>query len=189
MFDARRFWEQPKPGAEPAGFGRILPAGPMDYGCDRERATIASRHRWVDWTGRIHIDETRETVVHAPVPDGCTIDTTISLRPHEGPVRLDLKRGDPGKGGLYYSGLTVRFDNAMTPGRVLDSEGRTDASEIYGSSARWCCATARSSTGARRARPSSSEGAHRGSRAGAGDRLMAVRHEVGRNACELRSSF
>ena len=39
-------------------------------------------------------------------------------------VVLDLRRGDPGGMGRYYSGMAIRFDNIITPGKLLDADGR-----------------------------------------------------------------
>ena len=62
----------------------------------------------------------------------------FQFQPHGNDATLDLYRGEPGRGGLFYSGLTIRFDNALTPGKLLDAAGRTEPMDIFGKQSRWC---------------------------------------------------
>ena len=132
------FWEQPKPGDEPRGFGKIVHQGLLDQSANAEVAQFTAENAWIDWSGTTHLTEVRQTNVFAPQPDYLSIDLRLQLRPHERDVVLDLKRGEPGSGGLFYSGLTMRFDNTLTPGQLLDADGRTAAMDIFGKQSRWC---------------------------------------------------
>ena len=93
---------------------------------------------WIDWRDVTHLSEVRQTKVHAPQKNYLTIDVAIQFYPADRDVTLDLSRGEPGKGGLFYSGLTIRFDNAMTPGQLLDADGRTENMDIFGNRSQWC---------------------------------------------------
>lgn len=132
------FWEQPKPGADPGGFGRIVHKAVLEHSADTEIARFTTENAWTDWQGVVHLNEARQTVVHAPEDSYLTMDVAHQFRPSDRNVTLDLNRGQPGKGGLFYSGLTIRFDNALTPGRLLDANGRTEPMDIFGSRSRWC---------------------------------------------------
>ena len=132
------FWEEPGPNADPGGFGRIVHKKMLECSADAQKALFITENAWIEGQDTVHLKETRRTVVHAPQDDYMVIDVGIQFRPVERNVTLDLKRGEPGKGGLFYSGLTIRFDNAMTPGQLLDADGRTEPADIYGSRSRWC---------------------------------------------------
>ena len=132
------FWTTPGPGDDQAGYGRIAHQRVLEQSAGEERARFTMENAWTDWQGVRHLTETRETTVHAPGDTYLILDLRLRYAPHEGGVTLDLDRGEPGRGGLFYSGLTVRFHNAMTPGRLLDAEGRTEAMEVFGSASRWC---------------------------------------------------
>jgi len=132
------FWEEPKPDADPAGFGRIVHRNVLEHSADPGTACFTTENSWIDGQDVIHLNETRRTTMHAPQDDHLIMDIGLQFRPVDRDVKLDLNRGEPGKGGLFYSGLTIRFDNAMTPGQLLDADGRTEAADIYGSQSRWC---------------------------------------------------
>jgi hypothetical protein len=132
------FWEQPKPGADPNGFGRIVHKKVLESSADSQAARFVTQNEWVDWRSVIHLNEVRRTVVYAPQDNHLIMDITLQFHPAGRDVTLDLNRGEPGRGGLFYSGLTIRFDNAMTPGRLLDADGRTETMDIFGSRSRWC---------------------------------------------------
>ncbi len=132
------FWEQPKPGDDPTGYGRILHRKVVEQNVEAGRATFTTENTWVDWRGVQHLTETRRAVIHTPQDDYWSMDVHLRFAAPAQDVILDLKRGEPGQGGLFYSGLTVRFNNAMTPGQLLDAEGRTETMRIFGSTASWC---------------------------------------------------
>ncbi len=132
------FWEQPGPGAAPTGFGKIVHQRMLEESISAEQAEFTGENAWIDWQGMTHLIETRRTVVFPPQPEHLIIDVQIQFRPHRHEVTLDLNRGEPGQGGLFYSGLAIRFDNAMTPGQLLDANGRTEAMDIFGKQSRWC---------------------------------------------------
>jgi hypothetical protein len=132
------FWEQPKPGADPAGFGRIVHKKVLERSADSQSARFTTENEWIDWRDVVHLNETRRTAVYAPQDDHMIMDVALEFRPTNRNVTLDLSRGEPGRGGLFYSGLTIRFDNALTPGKLLDADGRTEPMDIYGSRSRWC---------------------------------------------------
>ena len=102
------------------------------------KASFVAENTWIDWEGTPHLRDVRETAVHKPQDKYWCMDLRLMLTAHARDVTLDLKRGEPGQGGCFYSGLTVRFDNGMTPGKLLDAHGRTEATDIYGQSAPWC---------------------------------------------------
>ena len=120
------FWEQPKPGEDPTGFGRIIHQRNVEQSADAEKAQFTVENAWVDWQDVTHLRETRRTTVFPPGTDHLAIDVHLQFQPHGEAVTLDLNRGEPGRGGLFYSGLTIRFDNALTPGQLLDGAGRTE---------------------------------------------------------------
>ena len=66
------------------------------------------------------------------------MDVGLRLSARARDVTLDLDRGKPGGGGFFYSGLCIRFDHSLTPGSLLDADGRTAPDAIYGSRSRWC---------------------------------------------------
>jgi len=132
------FWEQPKPGADPEGFGRIVHRGTRDESVAAARAAFVAESDWIDWQGTVQLRDVRETIVHKPGDRCWRLDLHLTLTADARETALDLKRGESGQGGCFYSGLTIRFDNGMTPGRLLDAEGRTDTADIYGQRARWC---------------------------------------------------
>ncbi|MCZ6680884.1 MAG: PmoA family protein [Candidatus Poribacteria bacterium] len=132
------FWEQPKPGGDPTGFGRVVHQRMRDQSVDTEQAQFTAENAWIDWQDRTHLTETRQTTVFPPQSNHLVIDVSIQFQPHARDVTLDLNRGEPGGGGLFYSGLAIRFDNALTPGRLLDADGRTEPMDIFGQQSRWC---------------------------------------------------
>ena len=132
------FWEQPKPGADPSGFGRIVHKDVLERSADSQTARFTTENAWIDWQDTVHLSEVRRTVVYAPQDNYLAMDLAFQFRPTGRDVTLDLNRGEPGRGGLFYSGLTIRFHNALTPGRLLDADGRTEPMDIYGSRSRWC---------------------------------------------------
>ena len=132
------FWEHPKPGGDSKGFGRIVHQRVMDQSADAEGAQFTTENAWIDWQGVTHLTETRWTRVFPPQSSHLIVDLGLQFRPADRDVTMDLERGEPGGGGLFYSGLTIRFDNAMTPGELLDADGRTEPTDIFGSGSRWC---------------------------------------------------
>ncbi len=130
------FWEQPS-GDDPTGFGRIEHRSLRDLSADETTARFTAESDWVDWRGTLHLKDDRTTIVRAPEEGRMTIELRLRLTAHEA-VTLDVARGKPGDFGVFYSGLTVRFTDSLEECRLLDSEGRTDAEDIYGSRADWC---------------------------------------------------
>lgn len=132
------FWEQPKPDSLPDGFGRIVHKKILECSSDTQTALFAAENAWVDWQDMIHLNEMRKTTVYAPQDNYIKMDVMLQFRTTDKNAIFDLKRGEPGRGGLFYSGLTIRFDNALTPAKLLDADGQTEAVDIYGSHSRWC---------------------------------------------------
>jgi len=132
------FWEQPAEGTDPSGFGRIVHKEVLESSFDSQIAQFTTRNSWIDWQDNSYMDETRQTVVYAPKESHMNMDVKIQFGPGDKDVKLDLKRGEPGKGGLFYSGLTIRFHNDLTLGELLDADGRKETMEIFGSRSRWC---------------------------------------------------
>jgi hypothetical protein len=132
------FWEQPKPGSDPTGYGKIVHQRVLNQTVDAERTQFTTENAWIDWQDTTHLIETRQTVVFPPQSDHLIIDVGLTFTPKGRDVTLDLNRGEPGGGGLFYSGLIIRFDNAMTPGQLLDADGRTETMDIFGKQSRWC---------------------------------------------------
>lgn len=132
------FWEQPGSEADPTGYGRILHKKLLECQADEKTAHFTTQNHWVDWQDKIHLNEIRKTVIYAPEEKYLKIDVSIHFLPVGRDAILDLKRGEPGGGGLFYSGLTIRFDNALTPGQMLDANGRTETMKIYGGRSQWC---------------------------------------------------
>lgn len=133
MVNGVSFWEQPGPDEDAAGFGRIVHQAMSDRPDVGEQVRFATRNAWVDWEGTQHIAELREATIHAPRDGYWVMDLRFRFEPRGRDATLDLKRGTPGAGGLFSSGLMVRFDNSMTPGQLLDADGRKAAAEVFGS--------------------------------------------------------
>ena len=53
---------------------------------------------------------------------------------------------NPGADGRFYSGMAIRFDNIITPGNLLDADGRTEPMDIFGQQSRWCSFTSQHPT-------------------------------------------
>lgn len=132
------FWEQPKPGDDPTGFGRIVHQRVIDQFADATQARYTVENAWVDWQDITHLTEVREATILPPEADSLIIDISLQFHPGDHDVTLDLRRGQPGGGGLFYSGLAIRFDNALTPGQLLDANGRREARAVFGAQSRWC---------------------------------------------------
>jgi hypothetical protein len=132
------FWEQPAPGSDPKGFGRILHRKVVSQSAQPTQAQFTVDNAWVDWQDVQYLTETRQTTVYAPEVDYLLMDIALRFVPSQRELTLDLNRGEPGGGGLFYSGLTIRFDNVLTPGQLLDADGRSEARAIFGQSSRWC---------------------------------------------------
>lgn len=132
------FWEQSKPGADPGKFGRIAHREVLERSADSQNALFVTENAWIDGKNVVHLNEVRRTTVYPPQDDYLIMDIGIQFCAAGRNVIFDLKRGEPGRGGLFYSGLTIRFDNALTPGQLLDADGRTESVDIYGSRSRWC---------------------------------------------------
>ncbi len=132
------FWEQPERGEDPEGYGRIVHQDVTARSADVRQAHFAAKNAWVDWTGVRHLTETRGTTVYAPRDGAMVLDVSIDLHADERSVTLDLLRGDPGGFGIHYSGLALRLNDAMTPGELLDADGRTETADVYGNASRWC---------------------------------------------------
>lgn len=130
------FWEQPS-GEDRTGFGRIEHRRLRDVAADGEAARFTAESDWVDWQGTLHLKDERRAVVYAPQEDRMAMGLELRLTAVEA-VTLDVARGEPGDFGVFYSGLTVRFAEALEECRLLDSEGRREADDIYGSCAEWC---------------------------------------------------
>ena len=135
------FWEQPAPGGDPTGFGRIVQQRVVSVEADVEHAQLVTENAWIDWQGTQHLTERRELTLSAPTDTAMAVSLSFTLSPIGRPVVLDLRRGTPGADGRYYSGLAVRFHNSVTPGALLDADGRTEAEDIFGQRSRWCSFT------------------------------------------------
>ena len=132
------FWAPPGPVEDQTGYGRISHRRVLEQSASEEQARFIVENVWTDWRGVQHLTETRETIVAAPVDGYMVMDMRLRYVPDEGDVTLDLDRGEPGREGLFYSGLMVRFHSAITPGRFLDADGRTEPKDVFGSASRWC---------------------------------------------------
>jgi hypothetical protein len=132
------FWEQPAPGLEPKGFGRIVHKMLVCQSVQSSEVKFTVGNAWLDWQNVQHLTETRETTIYAPQEDYLLMDIVLRFIPYKRELTLDLNRGEPGRGGLFYSGLAIRFDNALTPGQLLDADGRSEPMEIFGQTSRWC---------------------------------------------------
>ncbi len=132
------FWEQPREGAEPRGYGRVVHQAVVSQETDVSWARLTTENAWTDWESVQHLTETRQATVHAPRDGFMVLDFATTLDPNEGNLTLDLNRGEPGQMGLYYSGVMLRYSDEMSPGKLLDAEGHTEVEEIFGSRSRWC---------------------------------------------------
>jgi hypothetical protein len=132
------FWEQPASGPETPGYGHILHRRVLSHSIGAEQARFSTASAWIDWRGRQILTDVRDTTVDAPREGYLAMDIALQLTATEQKVTLDLRRGEPGRGGLFYSGLAIRFANGMSPGRLVDAEGKTEAEEIFGSRSAWC---------------------------------------------------
>ena len=138
MVNNVNFWEQPAPDANPAGYGRIVHQKIQDQSINQNGASFTTENSWIDWLGTKHLSENRTTFVHPPTTNNLVIDISFDFQSNDQDVIFDLKRGKPGGGGLFYSGLTIRFDNILTPGKVLDANGQTNTEKIFGNQSEWC---------------------------------------------------
>ena len=132
------FWEQPREGAEPRGYGRVVHQTVVSQETDVSWARLTTENAWTDWKSVQHLTETRQATVHAPRDGFMVLDFATTLDSNEGNLTLDLNRGEPGQMGLYYSGVMLRYSDEMSPGKLLDAEGHTEVEEIFGSRSRWC---------------------------------------------------
>lgn len=131
------FWEQPAPGGDPEGFGKVIHQS-LSPDINGNLCSFEAVNSWIDWQGKQHLTEQRSTIIHAPTDRYLVIDVDFKVQSLDNAVTLDLLRGTPGHGGLFYSGFTVRFDNRLTPGHLLDADGRTEADQIFGQQSQWC---------------------------------------------------
>ena len=144
--NAVNFWEQPAQGADPTGFGKIVHQRIISQSANADRASFATENAWIDWQDITHLTEQREITVHPPTADVMKISVSLTFHPNEREVVLDLRRGEPGADGRYYSGMAIRFDNIITPGKLLDADGRTEPMDIFGKQSRWCSFTSKHPT-------------------------------------------
>lgn len=135
------FWEQPAPGSDPTGFGKIVHQRIVSLKTDQTSASITSENAWIDWQGETHLTEQRHITVHTPSDKTMQISVSLTLRPNDRDVVFDLRRGEPGADGRFYSGMAIRFDNVITPGNLLDEDGRTEPMDIFGKQSKWCSFT------------------------------------------------
>jgi len=134
----RNFWEQPASGKANEGYGSIMHQKLVSQSVQPNQAQFSVENAWVDWQGIQHLTETRESTVYAPQEDYLLMDIALAFVPSQQEVKLDLNRGKPGGGGLFYSGLIIRFDNTLAPGQLLDANGHCEPMEIFGQTSRWC---------------------------------------------------
>ena len=132
------FWEPDALGIDPEGYGRVVHQEVTAKSAEAEQAHFTAQNAWVDWTGVHHLTETRGTTVHAPRDGFMVIDLRLDLHAEERDVTLDLHRGEPGEFGMFFSGLALRLHDAMTPGELLNADGLTETTDVYGSASRWC---------------------------------------------------
>lgn len=135
------FWEQPAKGANPAGFGKIIHQHIISHNADAHSAGLVTENAWIDWEGTKHLTEQREITIHPPSADEMHIYISLTFQPNDRDVVLDLRRGEPGADGRFYSGMAIRFDNIITPGKLLDADGRTEPMDIFGKQSKWCSFT------------------------------------------------
>ncbi len=136
------FWEQPAKGADPTGYGKIVHQRIIREHATFTSAYLVTENAWIDWQGIKHLTEQRKIIIHPPSEDSMNIYITLTFRPNDRDVVLDLRRGEPGADGRYYSGMAIRFDNIITPGKLLDADGRTEPMDIFGKQSKWCSFTA-----------------------------------------------
>ena len=136
------FWEQPAKGADPTGFGKIVHQRIIRQMAGIAGAYLVTENAWIDWQGIKHLTEQRKITIHNPPTadsiDSMSINITLTFRTNDRDVVLDLRRGEPGADGRYYSGMAIRFDNIITPGKLLDADGRTEPMDIFGKQSKWC---------------------------------------------------
>lgn len=138
------FWEQPAPGEDVTGFGKIVHQRIVERTAGTRLARIIAENAWLDWRGVTHLTERRQITLGEPTtPDTMKILVELEFLPNEREVILDLRRGEPGADGRFYSGLAIRFDNVLTPGSLLDADGRTEPIDIFGAQSQWCSFTSR----------------------------------------------
>ena len=131
------FWEQSASGRDAEGYGSIIHRQLVSQSVKPAQVQFTVENAWIDWQGVQHLTETRETTVYA-LEDYLQMDIELRFVPSQRELTLDLNRGKPGGGGLFYSGLIIRFDNALSPGKLLDADGRSEPMEIFGQTSRWC---------------------------------------------------
>ena len=131
------FWEEPASNADSTGFGRVVQQLICPYVSD-DQCGFSSTNLWIDWQDKSHLVEKRSMKIYSPTDCYMLIDVDFELKALEHPVILDLQRGEPGQGGCFYSGLTIRFDNRLNHCELLDANGRTEANQIFGQSSHWC---------------------------------------------------
>ena len=132
------FWEEPPSGAPEQGYGRIVNKDLDVLEVSSSSVEFVSTSSWLDWRDKEIISDLRRTLIHRPTDRGFVIDLSIELLPTEEDVILDLRRGEPGRGGFYYSGLVIRLNNKMGQGEILDADGNMDIGSIFGKQSRWC---------------------------------------------------
>ena len=135
------FWEQPAKGADPTGYGKIVHQRIIREHATFTSAGLVTENAWIDWQGIKHLTDQRKFIIRHLSEDSLTIYITLTFRPNDHDVVLDLRRGEPGADGRYYSGMAIRFDNILTPGRLLDADGRTEPMDIFGKQSGWCSFT------------------------------------------------
>ena len=131
------FWEEPPSGAPEQGYGRIVNKDLDVLEVSSSSVEFVSTSSWLDWRDKEIISDLRRTLIHRPTDRGFVIDLSIELLPTEEDVILDLRRGEPGRGGFYYSGLVIRLNNKMGQGEILDADGNMDIGSIFGKQSRW----------------------------------------------------
>ena len=132
------FWEESPSGAPERGYGRIVNTDLNVVEVSSLSTEFIATTSWLDWRDKEIISDVRRTLIHRPTDTGFMIDLSIELLPTNGEVILDLRRGEPGQGGFYYSGLVIRLNDKIGQGEVLDADGHTDTESIFGSQSRWC---------------------------------------------------
>ena len=132
------FWEESPSGAPERGYGRIVNTDLNVVEVSSSSTEFIATTSWLDWRDKEIISDVRRTLIHRPTDTGFMIDLSIELLPTNGEVILDLRRGEPGQGGFYYSGLVIRLNDKIGQGEVLDADGHTDTESIFGSQSRWC---------------------------------------------------
>ncbi len=137
------FWEQPAAGADATGFGKIVHQNIFEQKADAEHASLITENAWIDWQGITYMTERRQLTVCTPTEDSMHILVELAFQPNDREVVLDLRRGEPGADGRFYSGLAIRFDNVLTPGKLLDADNRTEPMDIFGKQSQWCSFTAK----------------------------------------------